>query len=149
MQHYVPKYFKLHEMLPYNFYMLHQRLGAYLWTICFDWRILWTGDRLRERWGTTICNDYSWGGNHRERGLRTPDTTTGTVLSQHKFGRALDLKFKNISAHEAREQILGDPWGNDFKYITCVEVGLAVTWLHLDVRNWDKNNRGILQVKNE
>ena len=32
----------------------------------------------------------------------------------------------------------------DFKYITCIED--KVSWLHFDVRNWNKKEDGILVV---
>ena len=53
-------------------------------------------------------------------------------LSQHKFGRALDPKFKHVSAEEVRQEILSDPHCEDFKYIRCIE--MDVSWIHFDTR---------------
>jgi len=144
MLHYIPRYFELYELLPPDIYALYKHKGISLWNICFDARVLYTIDRLRARCGVAIANDWHWGGIHKERGLRAFYTLTGTALSQHKFGRAVDLKFRDVAAKEVRKEIIVDADHDDFKYITCVETG--VDWLHFDVRNWDKKNHGLLRV---
>ena len=87
------------------------------------------------------------GGQYKWSGLRTKNAfylkknkagklvkkPIGAEMSQHRFGRAADLKFKNITPEEIRKAIKSDRkfWG---EYINCVE-NKTGTWLHIDVRN--------------
>lgn len=144
MSYYIPKHFKLYELLPPDMYALYRHKGNILWSVLFDYKAIYTIDRLQVRYGTTICNDYHWGGLHKERGFRRFKSEIGAELSQHKFGRAIDCKFKYISAEKVRQDILAEPLHEDFKYITCIEID--ITWLHFDTRNWNKADYGILQV---
>jgi hypothetical protein len=139
---YVPKYFKLQEMFPRDFYKeVHPRLGDTMWAL-IDNRILFTADMLRERYGTMVVNDWLWRTDNANnyRGFRPRDCTVGATFSQHRYGRALDCKFKYVKAEEVRLDIRS----NDkyaFKYITTIE--LDVTWLHFDCRNHDKKKLGV------
>ena len=136
---YKPKYFRLEELVPPD--MFATVPAKYLWW-ALDWRVLWTADRLRERYGKMIANTWLWGGDHKERGLRDPMTSTGAAWSQHKFGRALDLVPVETTAEEIREDIRAETaYPYAFKYITCIETG--VPWLHFDDRNWEG---GLLEV---
>ena len=132
MNCYKPKYFILQEWLPKDFYEQNiSRYGDRLW-LMFDDRILWTYDRLRERYGRIIMNDWFWGGRHQYRGWRPFDCPVGAKLSQHKFGRAGDGIFLQPAAN-IRQDILYDEFDNDFQYISVIEKD--VSWLHLDCRN--------------
>ncbi len=139
---YIPKYFKLQEMFPRDYYKeVYPQLGDMMW-ILIDNRILFTADMLRERYGTMVVNDWLWRTDNANnyRGFRPHNCTVGAVFSQHRFGRALDCKFKNVEAEEVRLDIRS----NDkyaFKYITAIE--LDVTWLHIDCRNHDKKKLGV------
>lgn len=115
-----------------------------LWML-FDDRLLWTADRLRNRYGVAYINDYKWGGNSIESGLRDFNTTTGAQFSSHKFGRALDPEFRDADVYSIRQDILDNPQDEDFKYIT--ELELDISWLHFGTRNWDKEKYGILTFK--
>jgi hypothetical protein len=68
-----------------------------------------------------------------ESGLRNPLTETGASMSQHKFGRALDLKFKNYSPDQVRSWIRAH-W-NELKELglTTIEKDTP-TWTHIDTR---------------
>ena len=144
---YIPKYFKLHEYFSRDFYTNHRydgrKLRQMLWLI--DDRVLWTNDKLREKYGTVHINNWFWGGGNENRGYRTPDCAVGVEWSQHKFGRASDLIFNEVTAEEVRQDILSDPFCQDFEHISCIEMG--VSWLHWDCRNWNKSKNGILQIK--
>lgn len=136
---YVPKYFELHEFLPPSIYDQNKNL----WFL-FDERILKTADRLRELYGPLVINDWFWGGKYKESGLREFKTETGSKLSQHKFGRALDIKPIRFSASQLRDDILKNSNIKAFEYITCIE--MDTPWLHVDCRNWDKAHNGIFKV---
>lgn len=75
---------------------------------------------------------------YKDSGFRTPETvvnnTSMASLSQHVFGRAVDLKITNIPAPEVQEEIKAG-W-RQFKEagITAIELGTE-TWTHLDVRS--------------
>ena len=94
-------------------------------------------------------NTWMWGGTNKFRGWRPWDCETGATLSQHKFGRACDMVFLDLvdGVNWVRDSILTDTDDPIFKYITCVETG--VPWLHIDFRNWNKEQDGILVIKRD
>ena len=144
---YIPKHFKLQEFFPEKFYEQYILiLGECMWSL-IDNRILWTADALRSRYGTMIANDWLWRSDknsYNYRGFRPKDCRVGASFSMHKFGRALDCKFKNVTVEEVRTDInRNDNYA--FKYITTIEVD--VSWLHFDCRNHDKLQYGIKLIK--
>ena len=90
-------------------------------------------------------NTWHWGGSSEYRGWRPWDCGVGAFLSQHKFGKALDLLPTEITSEKIRKDIKKDQNQNEFKYITCIEDN--VIQLHLDVRNWNRTKHGILIIK--
>lgn len=140
---YIPEHFKLYELFPEDFYKQNKWRGNdLLWL--FDDRVLWTLDQLRERFGPVYLNNWYWGGKHQYRGCRPFNCEIGAEWSQHKFGRAGDPVFAEAEAEEVRQEILANPYNLEFEYITCIE--MDVSWLHFDVRNWDKAKNGILKI---
>lgn len=150
--------FILEECLPaWYFKKMYRVYGKRLWSV-FDDRLLITRDRLRARYGVAIMNTWHSEkmmeayGLHQWRGYRDSSSPyvekNGTNpfgnISQHRFGRADDIVFLEVSAADVRSDILADPFHPDFEYITCIEDG--VTWLHYDVRSQDKIKNGILIV---
>ena len=105
-----------------------------------DWRVLYTADRIRERYGKPVrVNNWHYvkrGHIYRYRGFR-PYALIGAALSQHCFGRGLDGDVEDVSAEEVRQDILKNPDCENFKYITALELG--VNWLHFDCRGHDKS----------
>ena len=146
----IPKreYFRIEEFLPRDFYDKYKGKGERLWLI-FDDRALWTIEALRKRYGKIILNDWLWRKNdpraNHYRGFRTFDCKVGASLSQHKFGRALDSFPLEAGVEKIRKDIIDNPDEDEFKFITCIE--MDVSWLHFDVRNWDRNKYGILKIK--
>lgn len=142
---YIPKYFKLQEFFPRDFFnRTYPILGNRMWQL-IDNRVLWTADMLRNRFGTMIVNDWLWRKNsgHQYRGFRPFDCPIGAEFSQHKWGRALDCKFTEVKTEKVRDQIAYSDYGDfiEYKYITTVEIG--ITWLHFDVRNHAMSKHGI------
>ena len=96
-------------------------------------------DRLHDKVGALVVNNWHAGGTFHESGLRLFNTPTGAAMSQHKFGSALDLKpvhmtpaelFAYIQSHRA-----------DYPEITTVEdVSITKTWLHVDGRWHDSGD---------
>ena len=91
------------------------------------------------------ANTWYWGGNNQYRGWRPWDCPVGAFLSQHKFGKAIDLVPTDVHAEEIRKDIKKDQNQNEFKYLTCIEEGVG--WFHGDCRNWNRTKHGILYVK--
>lgn len=133
---YIPEYFKLYELFPEDFYNANKHRGNDLFWLIDD-RVLWTLDQLRERYGPVYINNWYWGGNNQYGCFRPFDCEIGAEWSQHKFGRAGDPKFKEVDAEEIRQDILSNPWDIEFEHIACLEMNIS--WLHFDVRNWDKS----------
>lgn len=101
---------------------------------------------LREQFGPTVVNNWHVGGQYKESGFRMPTTKTGGKLSQHKFGRAADLKFTDTTPQEVYAQIMASPQRFLNMGLACMEdINHTPTWLHVDVR-WHTKG-GILIVK--
>lgn len=122
-------YFDIHELVPKDVY---EKYGETAWKLMDD-RILITIDKLRYRYGKMTINNYYWGGDRQWSGLRTPDSPYYNFTSQHSYGRAVDIIFKEVTTEEVRNDLLNNPDEDTFKLITAVE--LDVSWLHIDVRN--------------
>lgn len=135
------KYFKIYELIPPELY--NATLEDILWSQ-FDDRLLKTIDLMRQKYGMTIINNWKTGGQLKNSGLRLPDSEAGVKFSQHKLGRAADLHISSKTPDQIRQDILANPWAEEFKYITCIEDN--VNWVHIDVRNHDKIQKGILIV---
>jgi len=99
-----------------------------------DNRIIDCVELLRKITGRSIViNNWHSGGQYRESGLRQANTGTGARFSQHKFGRAMDLKVNGIDCEEVRN-IIRLHW-NEFKQLglTTIEKDTP-TWVHIDCR---------------
>lgn len=140
---YIPKDFKLYELVPKDIFEEFKDDQNRLWML---WRpeVLYTAQRLRDRFGKMVCNTWYWGGLTQYRGWRPEDCPDGAKWSMHKFFGALDLIPVEDDVDRIRRIILSDPFHEDFKYITCLE--MEVTWLHFDVRNLDKAEWEILKI---
>jgi len=68
--------------------------------------------------------------------LRTSDSKYYSAYSQHSFGRAMDLIFKDTTAEQVRQDILATKSHPDFLFINSFEENTS--WLHIDVRNVDR-----------
>ena len=143
---YRPKYFALNELVPPH--ILAER-GERAWALMDD-RILRGADWLREKFGPAIINGKFGGKVFTESGLRDPFTTTGAKWSQHKFGRAVDMKFLKVTAKEVYDYIIRNPNEARENGITTLEdIAFTGTWLHADCRALPDTfpDNGILVVK--
>lgn len=80
-------------------------------------------------------NNWHTGGQFQERGFRNPDTTTGGKLSQHKFGRAIDISATGKTPADILD-FINENWDELKKLgLTTVEnITATPTWLHCDCR---------------
>jgi hypothetical protein len=132
---YRPTYFKIEELVSkeeFEQYYVEADYREKLFLL-FDYRILVTADLLRKRYGRIVCNTWFFGGSNHYRGFRPWNNWVGAQLSQHKFGRALDLVPLECEAEDIRQDIIAHPDWEDFKYIKAIED--EVSWLHIDCRN--------------
>jgi len=106
----------------------------------FDERALLTLDQLKKappnfksngKYGSVIVNDWSWGGDYKWSGFRTPDSPHYRQWSRHSFGKAFDCKFSDCSAEEMREYVKANK--DKFPYLTEIENG--VSWFHFACSN--------------
>ncbi len=102
--------------------------------ILMDKRIIDVCEELRNYFDEPITiNNWHSGGQYHESGLRNFDTTTGAKYSQHKYGRALDLKFTHVTPEEVRNEIR-EMFDHFSKFgLTTIEQSTA-TWVHIDCR---------------
>lgn len=124
---YIPKYFRIEELVSRPVFKEYGKQAFQF----FDDRALKTLDRLREKFGKALVNDWFWGGKNDSRGFRLPDDPDGTYLSAHKRGQAFDVVFPEKPADLVREYILKNP--DEFPYINAIEANVG--WLHFDTRN--------------
>ena len=109
-----------------------------LWFI--DARLFPIVQKLRDKFGTATINNWHTGGNRNWSGLRTKNSRYYSIYSQHSFGRAVDIIFKNATADEVRHYILQNE--KLFKSMGVGAIENGVSWVHLDLRN--TNNDKIL-----
>ena len=136
---YKPKFFRLEEVLPKDFFQANiSKYGDRLWGIIFDRDLLKAMDILRNQCGQMTVNTWLWGGNSQYRGYRPHDCTIGAKLSQHRFGRGVDLIPKDMTADDVRKKLYDLPFEMAGSLVTALEEGIS--WVHIDVRNYKKTH---------
>lgn len=127
----VSKNFIIQEFVPPSIY---ERFGeSSIWFI--DQRIILLAQFFRDMYGPITINNWHTGGIYDSRGFRPPNDPDGGFLSQHKFGRAVDLGFRNAPAEVVRNYIRKDFIRLNKEFgLTTIEEGTP-TWVHLDLRH--------------
>lgn len=140
------KHFKIYELVDKKTFETTPEWK--LW-VAFDDRLLKLIDFLREEFGVSITiNSWKWGGDRQWSGLRTSASKWYSPWSQHSFGRAVDMRFKGITAPEIRKQLkemmVQGKLDHITTSITCEENkgGVPISWVHLDVRSAPKGYNG-------
>lgn len=160
---YTCKYFKPEELVGPEFYHMCEktnRVGR-IFTI-FDPTLLKVIDLLREKYGSCTINNWKTGGPRKESGLRMMDTSTGAVLSAHKFGRAVDCIFSKVSAEEIRQdmkrvgcfnpgfrsRLMKEPELEVYNVarVEWHDKGVPISWLHIDCLWNDANEDGSVKI---
>ena len=126
---YIPDHFGIKELVDKQTYKdrgekAFELLNPYM---------LWTIDRMRERFGSCTINNWQWGGQYQYSGFRPKSCSVGATYSQHRLGNAFDLKFADYTPEYIRDFIKANPNVDDFKYINSIENDTP-TWLHIDGR---------------
>lgn len=132
------RYYSIHELVPPELYRAYGDRAMYM----FDINALITIDLLRSHYGSCTINNWFWGGDYKNSGFRLWNCPEGARLSQHKFGRAFDCKFKNVSADEVREDMRKSGCFESkpkqdipfrFHKIRRIEAFEGMSWFHFDV----------------
>lgn len=127
----IPKHFSIQELVDRDTYAKYGQSS--IWFL--DPVALKVLDAIRNRFGSTVVNDWSWGGNNQYRGFRPPDCKIGASFSQHRFGRGFDSNSKNATPDEVRADILANQEYWLDKGLTTIEDGaFSAGWLHFDTR---------------
>ena len=140
MRYYRPLHFQIEELVSPKVFNSTQDKEK-LWQL-FDADLLYVLDRLHNKFGTVIINNWKWGGNRDLCGLRHLWLDRNKLkaegiymdLGMHEYGKAVDCVFKTTTAEQVRQYILSHP--ADFPEIRGIE--LNVSWLHIDTRNRDR-----------
>lgn len=126
----VSKDFELREFVDPVTYMIRGEKSIEL----VDNRLITLTQFFRDYFGVpTTVNNWHLGGQYNESGLRTWLTKTGAKYSQHKYGRAADLKLQGLDPEEVRQEIRRN-WPK-FKTVglTTIEKDTP-TWNHISVQ---------------
>lgn len=132
------KHFALSELVHPEIYNL---LGETAWKL-LDPDAPAMLDGIRDRFGPVAIN--TWNGEakdwlpkvYRSSGLRPINSRVGSSTSQHKYGGAFDLKFRDYEVDEVWHFITNNP--EEFPLIKRVEhIDATPTWLHVDRKPHD------------
>ena len=114
---------------------IYKRFGASsVWFI--DPKIVAVAQLVRDLTHCPVTiNNYATGGRYKNSGLRKLSGGIGAKYSQHRYGRAIDVKVSGMTPKEVF-QIISD---NEDLFmragLTVIEkLKFTPTWLHLDVR---------------
>jgi hypothetical protein len=104
-----------------------------------DRRLIDIAQFIRTKLGRGITvNNWFTGGRFKESGLRRADTKTGRPLSQHKIGKAIDVKASGMTGADWRkfvEENAKELFNLGVRRIE--DESLTPTWLHIDLRPHD------------
>lgn len=114
-----------------------------IWFI--DQRIIDIAETIRTRFNLpVIINNWHTGGQFNNRGFRMPDAAVGGKLSQHKFGRGIDINVQGKTAQEVYKDIVENFSIYSKTGLTTVEdISFTAGWTHLDCR---KTNQSTLLI---
>lgn len=153
---YIPTHFLIEELLPPPELLpvpirdVFRRDKKKLFRL-FDYRVLVTLDRLRERYGVCSVNNWSlfyesewYEAPHvfRYSGWRPFDCPEGAELSEHKFFRAMDCKFKHTTPPEIWAELRKNKNAPEFEYIQRIEAFEGMSWFHFDMGQHGGNGDG-------
>ena len=117
--------------------VIYEKLGKRCQTIlCPTLALTWQAirDKVVEIYPEEqiTINDWIWGGEFVDSGVRLPHGVVGAKYSMHKFGNAADGKFKISKPVHVQQMILRHP--EKFPYITRMEdARVTKTWLHIEI----------------
>jgi hypothetical protein len=112
----------------YNQYPASISLGL------LDFRVIKTAQFFRDRYNKKVMiNTWRNEGGYISSGFRPFFDETGAKFSQHRFGRAADLKVEDMDSEEIREDIRSNFIEFRKNGLTTIE-SKTPTWVHFDCR---------------
>lgn len=143
--------YDLRKFVPWSIWNQYQERSI----MFIDPKILAIYNVLKTWYGVDpiVNNWFLPGGKLHNRGFRTPGTTVGATLSQHKFGRALDSTIEKVHARYVFQDIMNErdlteklleAGATTIEDITFTEKG---NWIHLDSRLYTENFDRLIVVK--
>lgn len=101
-----------------------------------DPKIVRIADLVRQLSNSAVTiNNWHSGGNYKSSGYRGIWDSTGATMSQHRCGRAADLKVKGFSPVQVLHLIMANKSAFISEGLTVIEdVADTPTWLHVDCR---------------
>ena len=106
-------------------------------------------DLIREKTGVPVTvNNWHMGGNFDSSGFRAKWDNTGGTLSQHRCGRAADIKVKGMIPLRVFQIINENKADFEAVGLTALEdLTYTPTWLHVDCRPRLDGSTGFKIVK--
>lgn len=137
----VSKNFYAQEFVPLDYWEEFKEASM----AAIDDRIIITVQALRDNIGYPLTiNTWHSGGERYESGLRVWGMKNYSVLSQHTYGRAVDIICDQYLAQELRDHILKNP--RKYPHITRMED--RVSWLHIDLKDTGQGNVVLFEPNN-
>ena len=101
-----------------------------------DKRLIDIAEFIRVDLGLPITiNNWHTGGQYHESGLRDKNTTTGSKLSQHKLGKAIDVKAAGYGGAEWYSYVKKNAKKlYDLGVRRIEDKSIATTWCHIDTK---------------
>ncbi len=139
----VSRNFCLQEFLHPDFFEI-KRINP-LWLI--DDQMIRIAQFVRNRFNQPVTiNTWHNGGDYFNSGLRPYDSPEGALWSDHKFGRAIDVKVTSVDPLELQQDIIKHYSLYKANGLTTIEDGTP-TWTHMSCRNTHQNHLFIIKTK--
>jgi hypothetical protein len=114
-----------------------------------DKRIITVAQAIRDDIDRGVfINTYNLGGHLENSGVRDFDTPIGAKYSQHKYGRAIDIKVPSMNHKEVVERIMKREmffFNLGVRRIESLEA--TPTWIHIDLGVSNLDQSGIIIFK--
>lgn len=119
--------------------------GKSIWFL--DIRVIAIAQLLRTLSGRSVTiNNWYNGGQYKDSGLRRLSGGIGAKYSQHRYGRAIDVKVEGLTIAEVLDIIVDNEQAFRQAGLTTIEdIKYTPTWMHLDCRYSDSED--ILYVR--
>lgn len=134
----ISQHFNLEEFVPQNVF---QQWGTNsIWFI--DPKIIVLAEFIRTFFNKPITiNNWTSGGQYNYSGFRDPDCPVGAKMSQHRFGRAIDVKVTGMTPQAVYGAILANKQVFMKAGLTTMEaIADTPTWVHCDIRQTGKSD---------
>jgi hypothetical protein len=107
-----------------------------------SWQLIQACQKIREHFGQPMTiNNWYWGGNRTDSGLRDPNSAVGKPQGDHFNGFAADFLVSGMDTLDVRRELARN---FDVLGITMIEDGMS-GWNHVSVA-WIEAFRGKLAI---